>query len=548
VADETEKSQESLKKLGAQSKITAKDLKSVNDVMFATVGITKKEVQTVRDRIWSLRQLEKSGKSNVAVTKALAREYRDLGQMQARAAAGTIEMGESTKKSIGATRLFGQQFMKTWQGAAANILRPSQKASDALIQLAPQWSRATLGARNMGAGLLKFNMAALGVGAGITLLSFIVKALGSATRGTVQTYKTLTGTIGANTTTVAKSADMYGKARLAGAIFGANQEEILSTTKALTRGFAINQMAMKAFGESASKDIGFAIGEFIGLTKVAGMTGAEANKLAISFVQAGGDIRKLPDQFARLQLAVQRSGLDTFRFSEALAALAPLSTAASGTTEDYMRTVESFSKVFMSSTDRMLASARQHGQFTRFARAMEGFGQAAAQLTLPELMAIGGGAQAGIRPGEALEKALNKKSRPQVLLDYIGKVIAEVPQGLDKIFQSTVFLNQRFGMDAVKARDLAAMVVELQKKAATAKTDADRAQVDALKKSLETSAALTSLTESWQDKLLGLVESILIAITSISGFLTGGGRLAVRAFQAARSAVSFRSGTVAAGG
>lgn len=528
-----------MRSLTGTAKKASKDVTSFGGLIFKTGGQSKATADQLQKMITAMKAVTPASGQAFVQTKALAQAELALANMRVQAAAGSLALTGNLTKSLNAVEQFGTQQTKVWQASLANMIKPSAEMSKALTFMAPNFVRAQAGAQNVGAGMLKLNAAALGLTAGFSILQFVLSVLASAARGTAETYKTLTGAIGINATTVSQSSAVYSSARLAGALLGATQEDVLATTKALAEGFVINKRSMEAFG---GVDVGASIGEFIGLTKAMGLSGQAANQLAVSLVTAGADMRTLPDQVARLQVAVDQTGLTTGILADSIAGIAPLSTASSQSTERLLATFAGFSQSFDKSNDTMIRAAREHGQFTRFSRAMQGFSQAVTQISFPEMLAFGrgGAGLAGVEPGKALELAL-ETPRSDILLNLINRTMGQADTKLGKVFVGTALLEKRFGMDALKARDLTAMILGLQEQEAQARTADQKAQVEATKDQIRTSAAMTSLIQNPLERLRDIAESILTAVLDLIAFFRGrGGVLSRVLLGAARSGAAFR--------
>lgn len=545
-------------KLSSNIQSTVPALKNMADVFKFMGGAAAKSNPIVKETIGGLeklrRQMMNLSKANSAakdhvktLNAAIATEYKKLEQLSISAnksfvnnVAASTSVWNIFGKSIGVGADNMTKKSGNLSAVLSTLIKPSSGAAKALGAIAPTFTKNAHNATNLGAGMLKFNLAAMA-------LMSVFQALMGFAHGLKTTFKGLVGTMGINMATLKNTNALYGSARTAGVMFNVTQGEILEGLGALRQGFVINGMAMKAMGDAAFKHVGASVAEFMGLAKVAGMTAGESQKLAISLVTAGGDIRTLPDQFAKLHTAVVQSGLDTGRLAEAIGMLAPLSTAASNTTEGLLDSFTKFSTIFTTSTNKMLSQANAAKQFTRFASAMQGFTQAAAGLKLPELLAIGGGTQAGTRPGEALQKALNfEGGRPAILMGLIDQMTKDISNPLDKIFAATTYFEQQRGMDALKAADLASLMVERLDRANELDKEGKKEQADDIRKSLQNSSMLLGATENWQDKITGMFESVISLLTGIGAVFIGPrGRVAAAAAKAARSTVQF---PMAAGG
>lgn len=528
--------------LSGNARKTSKDVSTFGGLIFRTGGQSKTSADQLQKMVTAMKAVVPASGQSFAKTKALAQAELALANMRIQAASSSFALTGNLKKSLNAVEQFGTQQTKVWQASLANMIKPSDAMMKSLTFMAPNFVRAQAGAQNLGAGMLKLNMAALGLGGGLSLVQFLFSVLASAARGTAETYKTLTGAIGINATTVSQSSALYSSARLAGALLGATQEDVIATTKALSAGFVINKKAMQDLGETAGVDVGAAVGEFIGLTKAAGLSSQAANQLAVSLVTAGGRITSLPNQFARLQLAVDQTGLTTDILANSIAGIAPLSVASSQSTERLLNTFAGFSQSFDKSNDVMLRSAREHGQFTRFGRAMQGFAQAVTQISFPEMLAFGrgGAGMAGVNPERALQEAL-ETPRSDILLNLINQTMGQADTKLGKVFVGTALLEKRFGMDALKARDLTAMILGLQEQEAQARGADQKAQVEATKDQIRTSAAMTSLIQNPIERIRDIAESILGAVLDLIAFFRGrGGVLGRVLLGASRSGAAFR--------
>lgn len=527
---------------GNEAKKAAKNVATFGGVIFKASGQSKNTADELQKMITAMKGVTHAGGQEFVKTKALAQAELALGQMRVQAAAGSIALTGDLKKSMNAVEQFGTQQAKVWQASLANMIKPSAEMSKALTFMAPNFVRAQAGAQNVGKGMLTLNTAALGLTAGFSLLQFVISVFASAARGTSETYKTLTGAIGINATTVQRASGLYSEARLAGALFGATQEDILNSYKALGASAVLNKRALDAFGEVS---IGASIGEFLGLTKAMGMSGEAANKLASSLVMAGGDMTKLPDQVARLQLAVDDTGLTTDILAEAIAGIAPISTASSQSTERLLNTFGGFATVFDKSNDMMLRAAREHGQFTRFTNAMRSFGQAISQISFQEMLAFGKGGPelAGVAPGRAIEMAVNTP-RSDIFLNMLNQTMMQADNKLGKFTVGVALLEKRFGMDALRAADLTKMIIGLQEQEAKAQTQADRDAIEATKDSIRTSAAMTSLIQNPLERIRDIAESILGAVMDLLLFFRGRGSALGRVLAAAgRTAAAFNPST-----
>ena len=526
-------------------KATKKTLLQIGDVARHLGGASRQEVANLHNEYRKLSKMQKDLTAklmgNNRGTAELNKQYR-LQQGQLVTVSNAMnKYGQSLQKigldsaaaGVSLGNLFkqvptgvGKETIAGWKAAAASMITPGKKASAVLGMFAPVLKKTSETSNN---ALANFTFMAGGLGAAFT---FLLGALQRTMKGTFATQRVMTGALSMQDASFGKSMTLYTRMALGADFWGIKQEEQIGLLKTLTSAYAINATSQRdlvgASGMAAMKALAF--GDALNLTT------EESAKTIATMKLFGTATKALPISFVRLKNEAVAAGLTVSHMAGVLNELAPLSLLAANA---HTRIIGVFAQmgqtIDRSLTDPMLKFVTQERHIRLTADAMQAFAKAAAKMTLPEVVAFGGGLGLGASSNlaDAMEAAMGK-TRPDMLLNMYREVSKTLPGGQrDVLAGMTAFIATQQGVALETAARMAEITIgtkaEQQRLASSDVTERERAQ----EAQLERFAVISSTIEDPMQKLIGIAQSILGILLDLVtklignrlvGMLAGGAR------------------------
>lgn len=511
---------------------------NVNDVarMMGGTGARQiKEYQTELKKLGELQDaLTKGANRNTRENEQLNRQYiqtqvhlattrkaiakhgdslRELGLRNAAASVTIRNLGQVVRTGI------GDENIKAWKASMADMVTPSKKLMAAMGQLAPGFKQTSVASTNAAAN---FKLIAAGLTQAFTLGKFLLRLFVGALQGTIKTERVLLGTFALGNVSLARSAELYGFMTGSGALWNVNQEEQIGLLNTLASTYAISARSQGTFTAGAAA----ATVKALGLGKSLNLTAAQAAQTIATFKIFGVAFSALPNQIVNLKEQATAAGLTVADMSNILNQLAPLSLGVSDAHTRIMSVFADFGRVSQTSViGPMQEFAKSERGIRASADAMNAFAKAAGALSLPEVLAFGGGMGFGGTASltEAFRKTIGK-TRPQILIDKLREITKTLdPTDLPGQLAAVIAIQFK-GVNETIAFRMADMFIQTEAKRKEVQ-DKGADKIDqANQKQLEGFTNLSSALTDPQEKLLQIARSILAILTGIAGSFLGGGR------------------------
>ncbi len=499
-----------------QIKVYQAEMKKLGELQDA---LSKSANRNTRENVQLNRQYLQTQAHLATVRKALAKYgdgLRELGLQNAAASVTIRHLGQTVRTGI------GDEHIKAWKASMANMVTPSKKLMTAMGQLAPGFKQTSVASTNAAAN---FKLIAAGLTQAFTLGKFLLRLFVEALQGTIKTERVLLGTFALGNVSFARSAELYGRMAFSGAIWNVNQEEQIGLLNTLASTYAISARSQGSFTAGAAA----ATTKALGLGKSLNLTATQAAQTIATFRIFGVAFETLPMQIVNLKEQATAAGLTVADMSNILNNLAPLSLGVSDAHTRIMDVFADFGRVSRTSVIQPMEEFARSGRGIRAsADAMNAFAKAAAALSLPEVLAFGGGM--GLGGAVSLTDAFTKataKTRPEIMIEMLRMFAKQLPRE-DLPGQLATIISKQFKVtNELIAIRMADLFIQTEEKRKTTRQDDDDAVSRANQDQLERFTVLSSAITDPQEKLLQIARSMLALLTGIAGkFLGGGGVVA----------------------
>lgn len=442
-----------------------------------------------------------------------------LAVQRSREQAASVTLGGALAASSRQMAMVGTQSMNIRRAFLTNFFQPGEQSMTMLAKLAPKWAENTARTGEVASGLNKIKLAASGVGLGLGVLGLVMQAIGGATRGVAATFRALTGSLGIGQVSLSASASYYAKARGEAALFGASQEDVLRGTKALQEQFLLSGYSMRRFGSVWFDSTAASVSKFMGLAKASGFASEQSAELAGNLTMMGVDARRLPDALLKMHQTIDGTIFTLPSLAEAIATLAPASMTSANATKGLFGIMRMWGNVIDETRQPILAAAKESGRFRLMADAFLGFVRTAAQLSIPEMLAFGGGGTSNLE-GMMRNALAPGQSRANVLLSYVGKVMESTRDPSQRTATATMLFAQK-GLSFEQARVAGEKMVELQALKMSQDQNTTEGQRRISMKQLEVSAFTQAAIQDPMERLVAIAESILVTLAGMAGIFKG---------------------------
>ena len=497
-----------------QIKVYQTELKKLGELQDA---LSKSANRNTRENEQLNRQYIQTQVHLATVRKALTKygdDLRELGLQNAAASVTIRNLGQVVRTGI------GDENIKAWKASMANMVTPSKKVMAAMGQLAPGFKQTSVASTNAAAD---FKILAAGLTQAFTIGKFLLRLFVEALQGTIKTERVLLGAFALGNVSFARSAELYGRMTGAGAFWNVNQEEQIGLLNTLTSTYAVSARSQDAFTAGAAA----ATVKALGLGKSLNLTATQAAQTIATFRIFGVAFKALPAQIVNLKEQATAAGLTVADMSNILNELAPLSLGVSDAHTRIMSVFAQFGRVSQTSVIGPMQEFARSGRGIRAsADAMNVFAKAAASLSLPEVLAFGGGMGFGGTTSltDAFVKATTKTTRPEIMINMLRTVTKMLPRSDLPGTLAAFISTQVKGANETIAIRMADMFIATEATRTKAQKEGKDAVSDANQAQLERFTLLSSAMTDPQEKLLQIARSILAVLTGIAGSFLGGGR------------------------
>lgn len=408
---------------------------------------------------------------------------------------------------------------KVWKAKMVSMFEISPKAEKLVRTFGPNMTKA---ASESTAGMIKFRLAALSLTILGAAFSFLGSTIMRALRGTVGIHRTLMGAIRLQDISILNSASIYGQAAVAGGLYNIKQEEQIQLLNALTSGYALSINATRDLAGTQT----FHAVQAMAYGKALNLSTAQTIATITTMKLFGTSLGNMPGAFLDIKGAATAAGLTMTDMTSILNRLAPVSLAVK---DANMRILNLFAKFGDVTRGSLIAPMQEFLGTERgmkaSAEAMTKFAQAAEQLSLPHVLAFGGGM--GLGGATSLTDAFTNamaKTRPEIMVNMLRQVVRILPGGQKEMTgQLAIFLAQMTGARAEIAFTMADRFLSMESDTKKARTQGQQEFERVNKQQVENFALLSSAIENPMERLIGLVKDILTWIATIAGrFFLGG--------------------------
>jgi hypothetical protein len=499
---------------------SARPIHDINDALLGTTNVSKKYIKVLNENKSVLTKITKKYVDMPkafasAITKAQAKTHRTSVMAAANIGAANATMGNffSKKQWVPFTNSISPM-----NAAIIKATGGGESFLKVMDFIAPSLSKAATTGDNAAR-----NMAAMGV-AGLALAA-LWKIFQGAFKGTFDSMKIMNRSLGVFNVGWRESAQFASSAAMAQAFYNVKTEDFGSVMNSLTSTYGVNAgkiAELRGQGRAWAGELADSVGQFLGATKIMGMTTDEAGRLASTLVMLHKDVTQLPAAFADFRNMVEETQMAPAALQDALSQIAPVSLTSATALNYTIGAFRTMNKTIRESRDEALKFAVSGGGAKIIQDVQQAFTKAAAGLSLPEMMAFGGGQEPGMNPMDAIKKMVSTRmSRPEMLVNYFKKVSDSAAAGQKDTAIFMAATQKGFSPEAAYA---AIDSINMLTREGSRRELTGKAKLDAQKAAIDKMAIASEGLADPMEKLVSIATSIMTAMfATLNIFRPGAG-------------------------